>query len=127
MKIRLKFVYGICPAFIFYVKTLGSDGETRGMLIRIRISRFYMKDILGHELVHVRQFYRMPIIHGILYYLWGRYRLRCEVEAYREQLSYYVDAGPFMHHRKLIEFASLLSKNYRLNITQCEAEELIGG
>lgn len=127
MKIQLKFVYGMCPALIFYVRTLESYGETRGVIVRIRTSPFYIKDVLGHELTHVRQFYRLPIIHSFLYYFWARYRLKCEVEAYKEQLSYYADAGPYVYNRKLIAFAKMLSENYRLNITRDEAEELIGG
>ena len=127
MKIQLKFVYGICPALIFYVHTLQYDGETRGMVVRVRTSKPYIRDVIGHELIHVRQFYRLPVIHSILYYFWAPYRLQCEVEAYREQLSYYADAGPYVYNSKIIAFAKLLSKNYRLNITRDEAERLIGG
>ena len=133
MKLRLKFVYGICPALIFVVRQFGLNGlqgNARSFMVFIRRDHWGEEALLEHELTHVKQFYRFfPLIptHAILYKFSKKYRLNCEVEAYKKQLSFYDDQGPFVHERKLIGFAMSLTKNYGLNITQGEAEELLCG
>lgn len=131
MRIHLKFVYKVCPAPIFYVWKFtlkGFMGNTRGFVVLIRRDHIDDKPVLEHELIHVRQFYRffpLCFIHSFLYLFWERYRLSCEIEAYKKQLSLYDDAGPFVYDRKLIGFAMSLTKNYGLKITQLEAEEML--
>lgn len=75
----------------FYTDNLipaDSAGCTRGPVIFIRPK--YRNDIglLRHEECHVRQWLRTLGLHSILYLLSKKYRLKAEVEAYREQLKW---------------------------------------
>jgi len=62
--------------------------------------------LLQHELVHVRQFWRNPLM-PLLYLLSKRKRYQYEIEAYRESIR----CG-----RKPIECAYSIVNNYRLNV-----------
>jgi len=106
---------------VFYTNKLipkGLDGCSRLFFIFIHPS--YKDDVgmLHHELTHVKQFYRNPLLHGFLYLFNKSYRLKSEVEAYKEQLKY---CNPI----NLNHFAYLISNNYNLNITIEEAENLL--
>lgn len=85
----------------------------------IRIRPKYRNDvgILEHEKTHVRQFFRTCGLHGqLLRFRW--YRLRAEVEAYREQLK---------HRNNVLQLATRLAVYYDLDITIKEAVELLKG
>lgn len=43
--------------------------------------------LIAHELVHVKQWWRAPVISDILYMCSSHYRYKYELEAYREQLK----------------------------------------
>ncbi len=96
---RIKFVYGILPAFIIYTDKFlkpQNGGETRLMFIMIR-SRFKDSEaLLIHGLTHVKQCYRLLIIpHGLLLRFSGRYEQKIELEAYANQLKYHIDTNTF--------------------------------
>ena len=92
-------------------------GATRLMFIFIRPK--YKDDVglLQHELKHVEQLYRNPL-HSYFYLLSKSYRLKCEVEAYKEQLKHYANDRTDL-------FAEFIAKYYNLNITQEEAKQLL--
>jgi hypothetical protein len=60
-------------------------GYTIGPVILIRPSHKDDTGLIAHERVHVAQFWRRPVLHGLLYRLSKRYRLDCEVRAYAVQ------------------------------------------
>lgn len=80
----------------------GFNAYGQGPVIFMREEFRNNEGAIAHEKVHLRQFWRAPVIHPIRYMLDARYRLKCEVEAYREMLKYYPD--------KLDEMANLLTK-----------------
>ena len=81
----------------------------------IKIRPKYKDDVglLEHEKVHVRQFWRLPFIHGIRYKFSEKYRLRCEVEAYREQLRWYPDTYTDWYRSC---YAKSITEKYNLDI-----------
>lgn len=96
---KLMFVYRALPVLVFFTDNVrkGFGGTTYGPIITIR--KKYKNDIglIEHELVHSKQWYRTLATHGIWYWLSDRYRLKCEVEAYRTQaLHYDYDASDWM-------------------------------
>lgn len=91
-------------------------GYTVGPLILIRPSHRWDRGLLEHERVHVAQFWRTLGLSGIGYWLSRRYRLACEVEAYREQLRW--DSSPALAARL---FARFLSEKYDLKISVDQA------
>ena len=79
---------------IFYTNRFvpeGSAGCARGPVILIRPEYRYDKGLLAHEQVHTYQWWRTLGLHSFLYLFSKRYRLKAEVEAYREQLKYRPD------------------------------------
>ena len=83
---------------------------TIGPVILIRPSYADDRGLLEHERVHVAQFWRTLGLCGIGYLLSRRYRFRCEVEAYREQLRWYpTDRAPL--------FARFLAEKYDLRLS----------
>ena len=93
-------------------------GQTIGPFILIRPSHKDDTGLLEHEKVHVRQFWRTLGLFGIGYLLSKKYRLKIEVEAYKEQLKYYPTD-------KKALFAYYLATKYNLDITQEEALKLL--
>lgn len=91
---------------------------TRGPFIFIRPSHKDDLGLLEHEKTHVRQFWKMLILHPIMYKLSKNYRLKCEVEAYRNQLRYYAKDNTAL-------FAKYLCEKYDLNLTHDEAVRLL--
>ena len=85
--------YRLFPYLLIYTDKLpyNSNGCANAFVVRIRNSR---KDDLGlefHEATHARQWWRTLGLHSLLYLISKRYRLKAEVEAYREQLTYRPD------------------------------------
>lgn len=94
----------------------GFDGFTPGPLILLRPGA--SQALIEHEKVHVRQFWRSWGLMGVLYLLSRRWRLRYEVEAYREQLRHSPPgAARYMAH--------VLASRYWLKITEEEAYRLL--
>lgn len=94
-------------------------GCARGPFIFIRPE--YKSDIglLEHEKIHVRQWCRTIGLHSFLYLFSKQYRLKSEVEAYREQLKY----SP----READLYALFISTNYNINIDKDAAKKLLLG
>ncbi len=121
----IQWVYKILPAVIFYVDDVGTwntgtkGGRNIGPLIWLRTDKRDDRGLLAHELTHARQAWRMPLLHDVLYALSPRYRLQCEVAAYRVQLGY--TDNPLAVYR----FAEFIAGNYGLDVSQGEALKLL--
>ncbi|MFS8975930.1 hypothetical protein [Cupriavidus necator] len=94
----------------------GFDGFTPGPLILLRPGA--SDALIEHEKVHVRQFWRSWGLMGVLYLVSRRWRLRYEVEAYREQLRH---SPPGAAHA----LARFLAGKYRLKISEADAYRLL--
>lgn len=132
----------------FYVESLppNTGGCANGPVIRILNKYRNDYGIYRHELEHVKQWFYMSVvgipifyglysigytdiapisvgaigIHSLLYKLVQPYRLWSEVSAYKEQSRWYAnDRRPL--------FASFISSNYNLSITEAEALKLLIG
>lgn len=90
------------------------DAYTIGPIVLIREHQVGNRGLLEHERVHVRQFWRTLGLVGLGRLISRRYRLACEVEAYREQLKW---TGA--HYAPL--YAWYLVDNYDLDITHEQA------
>jgi hypothetical protein len=97
----------------------GYAGLTQAFVVRIRPSHKDDRGLIEHELVHVKQFWRSLGLHGVLYLLSKRYRLRCEIEAYRKQLEF-SPQEKVERHRKL--FKQAIAEKYRLGMKPEEVE-----
>jgi len=93
---KIKFVYGILPAFVFVSGRLVKDrssAQARGPLIFMKPKFDIMytngRAVLAHELVHVKQWYRTFFTHPFLYKFSQVYRANAEIEAYRAQSKVY--------------------------------------
>lgn len=95
----------------------GVGGQAKAWFIKIRPEYKDDKGILAHELCHVGQWWRTLGFHSILYLISKSYRLKCEVEAYRIQLTY--SPG------QLDYFAKRMTEMYGLSITIDEARRLL--
>lgn len=122
---KIKFVYGILPAFVFHTdKIIKShfDAMAFGPVILIRKSWKDNIPLLKHELVHVKQYYRYLGLMGLFYHLSRKFRLKFELEAHKVQL----DATPVeLRDKKLVAFSHNLAQHYKLNITPEHAKELL--
>ena len=97
---------------------LWAAGCTYGPVILIRPEYRNDKGLLEHERVHVKQWIRTLGLHGYLYLFIKSYRLKAEVEAYKEQLKHYAD------DRTLL-FAGFIAGRYELDVSVIEAVELL--
>lgn len=96
----------------------GFDGYT---VFCFALVRPEFKDDIGlieHEKTHVNQFWRLPFLHGLLYMLSKRYRLKSELEAFRVQ-------SKFCTEDRTAFFAERLSCAYGLSITKQGAIDLL--
>lgn len=99
----------------------GSAGCAKAWFIYIRPG--YQNDIglIEHEKMHIWQFWRtLCLFHIWAYRFSKRYRLNCEVEAFRKQLEYAEDKLASRQH-----FAGFLSTKYGLDISEAEAYKLL--
>lgn len=70
------------------VMDIHSNGQANGPVVRIRPAYRDDEGLLQHELIHVRQWWRTLGLHSLLYLCSKKYRLKAEVEAYREQIKW---------------------------------------
>jgi hypothetical protein len=132
-------------AYIHYTDNLPENvgGTAQGPYIRIRPKYKDDKGIHAHEMEHVRQWWVLTIfsaffllagaeylqqplwiaiasvgVHGLLYTLIPKYRLWCEVQAYKAQQAHYEDD-------RTPKFAKWIATVYRLDVTPEEAEKLL--
>lgn len=105
---------------VFYVDTLpsGFGGMAHGPVIRILERLRGDEGIRQHELVHVRQWFFTLGLLPILYYFIPKFKLWCEVQAYRRQLQYYADDRSWA-------FAGFIATRYGLGISQFDAHRLL--
>jgi hypothetical protein len=105
---------------VFYVDSLpnGFGGMAHGPIIRILERLRGDEGIRQHELVHVRQWLFTLGLLPILYYFIPKFRLWCEVQAYKKQMKYYADDRSW-------RFAGSIATKYRLDITQEQAHQLL--
>ena len=75
------------------------------------------KGLLEHELCHVKQWWDNPI-HSLQYLMSKKYRLNCEIEAYKVQNQCYPDDRRWL-------FAGFIADHYGLNVSQEEAFKLL--
>jgi len=120
----IKLVYKILPVFVFYTDKFikpQHGGISIAMFCFIRPKYKDDEGLLQHELTHSKQFYRFPL-HLFFYRLFDWYKLKCEVEGYKVQLSYY----PHLDRNELIDlFAGFIAERYELNISKEKAKELL--
>ena len=94
----MKFVYKILPYFIIRNNRLvsnGFEGSAYWMFIVIRRDIELTKALLEHEIIHVKQIWRYtPLLFAILYFGFQKYKLKFEVEAYKETLKYNKNETP---------------------------------
>lgn len=124
---KIYWVYRFFPAFIFATNFFvfpNAGATTYGPFVFIRPSKTFpsipkerAEGLREHELIHVKQFYRTCGINGILYVFSKKWRLKYEIEAYREQLKYVPES--------LETFVSYLIVRYRLNVTDDEIRTLL--
>lgn len=124
---------------VIYRKS-GPPGQSKGPVIWLRDDMRGNVAVLEHELTHVRQWVAIsliaalafaglcfavpelypylnfilvaPILHPVLYVTVPAFRLWCEVQAYRTQISFGGDA---------LSCATSLSQDYGLKLTQDNA------
>ena len=108
---------------IYTDKFLPDDSAGGVRLWFILIRPKYRNDIglHKHEQVHVDQFWRLPpLLHPLLYTFSKTYRLKCEVEAYREQLRW-------CETDRTEKFAWFIANKYELDIDIDAARALLAG
>ena len=105
---------------VFYVDTLPKTfgGMAMGPIILILKRLENDEGIRQHELVHVRQWLFTLGLLPILYYFTPKFKLWCEVQAYRKQLQYYADDRSW-------QLAGFIATKYGLKITQYDAQILL--
>jgi hypothetical protein len=105
---------------VFYVDSLpnGFGGMAYGPVIRILERLRGDEGIRQHELVHVWQWFFSLGLLPILYYFIPKFKLWCEVQAYKVQLQYYADDRSW-------QFAGFIATKYGLDITQFEVHRLL--
>ena len=118
---KLKFVYGVCPALVFFTDSINDKfgGMAFGPIVKIR-KKYENTDegLLQHELTHAKQWYRTLGTHGIWYKLSESYRLKSEIEAYKVQASHYdYDATSWM--------IDSIATKYNISTPRAEIESLL--
>ena len=96
----------------------GSAGGAHNSVICIRPKYRGDVGLLEHERIHVRQFWRNPILFNFRYAFGRHYRLQYEAEAYAAQANCYADD-------RVPVLAARLANKYDLGITPEIAERAI--
>ena len=88
-------------------------------VIFIRPEYKHDQGLLAHEQVHVSQAWGnlFPPIHAIRYALSEKYRLKCEVEAYRKQLQVNKETGYRGGFDYAPFYAKFIAEDYNISIT----------
>lgn len=97
------------------------------VLFGIAFIRPAYRDDIGlheHERVHVHQTLRgLILVHGWRYRFSKAYRLRCEVEAYKEQLKHPPANSDVVRYRDM--YAGFIANHYGLDLSVDRARELL--
>ncbi|MDH3975542.1 MAG: hypothetical protein OEV42_14790 [Deltaproteobacteria bacterium] len=117
-------VYKYLPVTIEYTDDLPEQhtGYAEGFRVKIRPSHRNDRGLLEHEIIHVKQWYRTFGLYSLLNKYSRKYRLKYELEAYREQLKHYPDAN---YARLVDRFAGFIADKYELGISKEEAKDLL--
>jgi hypothetical protein len=91
-------------------------GFTRGPFIFIRPSHKNDEGLIAHEKVHRNQWFRTLGFHSLMYIVSTDYRLKSEVEAYKEQMKFGLTKE---------KAASYIANKYGINITIEDAMKLL--
>jgi len=117
--LKLVFVFKIFPALIVYRDYAGkSVGKAQGPVISIKLNYRGDEGLHAHELAHVEQFYKLFLIHSLLYLVSSRYRYYCEIRAYRRQLDF-TPTNQKQHKAK--EFSKNIGRSRKFNATTLKA------
>ena len=119
------FIKKILPTIVTYTdEGIGENygGYASGMYIVIRPKYQDDKGILEHEKIHVWQWYRTFGFHSAWYKSSEKYRLKCEVEAFKVQLATNLKQG-FPDYTDY--YAERLSVIYGINISKEASRELL--
>jgi hypothetical protein len=104
-------------------------GLSLGFAVLLDPRYFTDEPTIRHELVHCRQFWRQGLVlHFLRYWLSKSYRLKAEVEAFREELACnneLSDPSGIEYEAHLNDLASSLSKCYGLPIAHAQARNLL--
>jgi len=120
----LKFIYKFIPIPVIYTERfVPMAGRSYGIFILIKPEHKGNEAIIAHELVHCKQFYRTFGIHGILYNISDKYKLKAEIEAYRETIR----VKGYKDKRGSAWIVRTLLNDYDLNVTKEEVEALLYG
>jgi hypothetical protein len=124
---RCQFRYVSLPVLgIRFPKSITNKtvGICFGPIIFIREDYWNDRSTWLHELEHVRQTVLNGIVwHFLRYYVSRNYRCCCEIEAYACELA--IVNNPVDRSNKLAQFASVLSQNYRLSMSQIQLTKML--
>lgn len=123
--IEIRRIFGFIPVPIFWTERTLEDwqgGYSLGVFCVIRPKYRDRKDegIVRHELRHCEQFYCSPLTHGVRYRLSKKYRLKCEIDSYSEQLRHYT--GRVSHLQWMV---TAICEKYGLTVARTEAEQAL--
>lgn len=112
---KVKFVYGVIPVLLIHAPLLVPErfaAMNYALFVAFKNS-YSLEDIplVQHELQHTKQFFRLPVLHPLLYALSKQYRYKSELEAYALQIRSY---PIYQQPRLCAVFANSLYKNYNL-------------
>ena len=128
-KFRLKFVYGILPAFVFYTDKYvprNVAGVAYENLVFIRPEYRENEEFLVHELTHVKQYYRYLFTFRSLHRAYGKNPVPFEIEAVRAEVEYIrKKAGEGAAIRAALERVEALRQEYGSKIDRYKVYKLI--
>ena len=107
-----------------YTEQMPNDkigGYAKAWFIRIRPRYKDDKGIHAHELKHVEYWWKYGVIGRLLYKFSKRWRLKEEVECYREQLKYEPATSNPGYYRDM--YAGFIADDYGLDVSKGEALE----
>lgn len=125
MYARVYSLGGVLPVPLIAVRRL--PGRLVGICLGpfIVVAKDYANDwpTIVHELEHCKQFWRGGlIVHFVRYYASRRYRLRCELAAYRAELE---ACEPNERGSRLDDSARALSSGYQLRLDTAACRRLL--
>jgi hypothetical protein len=115
--IEIHYVYKILPAVIIYTDNIEEENEaiTKGLFILINPRSRSCKDVLDHELVHVKQCYRYGFYHWIVM-MFDNGIAKFESEAYATGIT---------NKQSIPHWAEFIKKEYKLSTPKEKIEEYL--
>ena len=98
-------------------------GYAKAWFIRIRPKYKDDKGIHAHELKHVEYWWKYGVIGRLLYKFSKRWRLKEEVECYKEQLKYAPATGNPEYYRNM--YAGFIADDYELDISKGDVLKIL--